>query len=62
VSGGLGHPAPVLTLGFSPDGDRMMSSAEDGLFRVFALGAGRTAPELTGRHQQFEERWTLHAP
>jgi WD40 repeat protein len=58
----LEHPALVLTLGFTPDGDRLVSAAEDGRFRVFALGAGGAEPELTGRHQQFEERWTLHAP
>jgi WD40 repeat protein len=62
AAGELGHPAPVLTLGFSPDGDRLVSSAEDGQFRVFALRASGAAPELTGRHLQFEERWTLHAP
>jgi WD40 repeat protein len=62
VGGRLEHPALVLTLEFTRDGDRLVSACDDGRFRVFALEGGLPALELTGRHQQFGFRWTLHPP
>jgi WD40 repeat protein len=62
LNGPLDHHALVLTLGFTPDGARLVSADEEGRFRVFALDSRRPDPELTGPHQQFGGRWTLHAP
>jgi WD40 repeat protein len=58
----LVHPAPVLALALTPRGERLVTADDGGDFRVFAIGAEAVTPELTGRHEQFGGRWTVHAP
>jgi serine/threonine protein kinase/WD40 repeat protein len=62
VAGTLAHSAPVLTMEFTSESHRLVTADEAGDFRVFSLGTGDSKLELTGRHQQFGGRWTLHGP
>ena len=51
-----GHTGPVLAVGWSPDGSRLVSGGDDGTVRVWEAGSGRLLHTLTG-HTGGVGRW-----
>src|SRR5439155_1136316 len=56
-----GHAAPVLALGFTPDGKRILSSTLDDEFRTWDPRTGKPGPPSRGGWKRLETLWLAAA-
>lgn len=57
----LQHPAAILCLAFSPDGQHLVTGAADQQFRLFSLSESKDAPTCAGPHRTDRE-WNYLVP